>query len=320
MKAKNRPYGRNAYLNVQSILIMINKIADIEQNGFEWFDIIEPSIEEFEEMARRYNLHPALVNDCLEPDHLPKFERMQHYSFILFRICSKDDTPEVENVQDLTSTIAIFFCEKFILTIHRKKQSLFEQVIASMEEKMSSSSKELLNILIASCLNTYEVPLKKLSQSVDYYERMVFLKPKDEPLLKGVYYLKRKIDLLKQMLILSYDIIDKLDSKDEGNVETRDTRDLFIKLQSMLTTRSENVKQLLEIYFSASSQRTNETIRVLTIFSVFFMPMTFMTGLYGMNFQVMPELRWKFGYPAVLLLMVVINGLIYFWFKKKKWL
>lgn len=299
---------------------MINKIADIEQNGFEWYDIIEPSKEEFAEMAARYNLHPALVNDSLEPDHLPKFERMQHYSFILFRICSTDDTPKVENVQDLTSTIAIFFCEKFILTIHQKKQSLFDQVIASMEEKMSSSSRELLNILIASCLNTYEDPLRKLSQSVDYYERMVFLKPKDEPLLKGVYYLKRKIDLLKQMLILSYDIIDKLDSKEEGNVETRDTRDLFIKLQSMLIARSENVKQLLEIYFSASSQRTNETIRVLTIFSVFFMPMTFITGLYGMNFQLMPELRWKFGYPGVLLVMAVINGLIYFWFKKKKWL
>lgn len=134
------------------------------------FDIIEPSKEEFAEMAHRYNLHPALVNDCLEPEHLPKFERMQHYSFILFRICSKGDTPEVENVQDLTSTIAMSFCEKFILTIHRKKQSLFEHVIASMEEKMSSSSKERLNILIASCLNTYEDPLKKLSQSVDYYE------------------------------------------------------------------------------------------------------------------------------------------------------
>lgn len=299
---------------------MINKIADSKEYGFEWLDIIEPTMEEFTEVAGRYNLHPALVNDCLEPDHLPKFERMQHYSFILFRICSNDDTPEVENVQDLTSTIAIFFCEKFILTIHRKKQSLFEQVIASMQEKMSSTSRELLNILIASCLNTYEDPLKKLSQSVDYYERMVFLKPKDGPLLKGVYYLKREIDLLKQMLILSYDIIDKLDSKEEGNVETRDTRDLFIKLQSMLVVRSENIKQLLEIYFSSSSQRTNDTIRVLTIFSVFFMPMTFIVGLYGMNFEVMPELRWKFGYPGVLLLMAVVNILIYLWFKKKKWL
>ena len=299
---------------------MINKIADINEYGFEWLDIIEPSKQEFAEVAGKYNLHPALVNDCLEPDHLPKFERMQHYSFILFRICSKDDTPEVENAQDLTSTIAIFFCEKFILTIHLKKQSLFEQVIASMEEKMSSSSRELLNILIASCLTTYEEPLRRLSQSVDYYERMVFLKPKDEPLLKGVYYLKRKIDLLKQMLILSYDIIDKLDSNAEGNVETRDTRDLFIKLQSMLITRSENIKHLLDIHFSASSQRTNETIRVLTIFSVFFMPMTFIVGLYGMNFVFMPELKWKFGYPGVLLLMAVVNAVIYLWFKRKKWL
>lgn len=299
---------------------MINKIADIKENGFEWLDIIEPSNEEFTELATRYHLHPALVDDCLDPGHLPKFERMPNYSFILFRICSKDDTPEVENVQDLTSTIAIFFCEKFILTIHLKKQSLFEQVIASMEEKMPSSSRDLLNILIASCLNTYEDPIKKMEQSVNYYERMVFLKPKDEPLLKGVYYLKREIDLLKQMLILSYDIIDKLDSKEEGNVETRDTRDLFIKLQSMLIAKSENINHLLEVYFSVSSQRTNETIRVLTIFSVFFMPMTFIVGIYGMNFEVMPELKWKFGYPGVLLLMGVVNVLIYFWFKKKKWL
>ncbi|MBY0462997.1 MAG: magnesium transporter CorA [Alphaproteobacteria bacterium] len=299
---------------------MINKIADIKENGFEWLDIIEPSNEEFKELATRYHLHPALVDDCLDPGHLPKFERMPNYSFILFRICSKDDTPEVENFQDLTSTIAIFFCKKFILTIHLKKQSLFERVIASMEEKMPSSSRDLLNILIASCLNTYEDPIKKLEQSVNYYERMVFLKPKDEPLLKGVYYLKREIDLLKQMLILSYDIIDKLDSKEEGNVETRDTRDLFIKLQSMLIAKSENINHLLEIYFSVSSQRTNETIRVLTIFSVFFMPMTFIVGIYGMNFEIMPELKWKFGYPGVLLLMAVVNVLIYFWFKKKKWL
>lgn len=299
---------------------MINKIANIKENGFEWLDIIEPSEGEFAEVAGRYHLHPALVNDCLDPDHLPKFERMQHYSFVVFRVCSKENKLRVENVQDLTSTIAIFFCEKFILTIHLKKQTLFEQVIASMEEKMSSSSRDLLNILIASCLNTYEDPIKKLEQSVTYYERMVFLKPKDEPLLKGVYYLKREIDLLKQMLLLSHDIIDKLDSKEEGNVETRDTRDLFIKLQSMLIAKSENINHLLNIYFSVSSQRTNETIRVLTIFSVFFMPMTFIVGLYGMNFKFMPELKWEFGYPGVLLLIVAVNGLIYFWFKRKKWL
>ena len=299
---------------------MINKIADSKTNGFEWLDMIEPTEEEFAQVAIKYNLHPVLVNDCLQPDHLPKFERMQHYSFVIFRIYTESDLLEADNIQDLTSTIAIFFCEDFILTIHLKKQSLFKQVIESMEEKMSSSSRELFNILMVCCLNTYEAPLKELSKSVDYYEKMVFLRPKDEPILKGIYYLKRKIDLLKQMLLLSYDIIDKLDSKDEGTVETRDTRDQFIKLQSMLISRSENLHQLLDIYFSASSQRTNETIRVLTIFSVFFMPMTFIVGLYGMNFQFMPELKWKMGYPGVLLLIAIINGIIYMWFKRKKWL
>ncbi|MEO7214564.1 MAG: CorA family divalent cation transporter [Mucilaginibacter sp.] len=299
---------------------MINKIADSKENGFEWLDMTEPTEEDFAKVANKYNLHPALVNDCLQPDHLPKFERMQHYSFIIFRIYTESDLLEADNIQDLTSTIAIFFCEEFILTIHLKKQSLFKQVIESMEEKMSSSSRELFNILIVYCLNTYEEPLKELSKSVDYYEKMVFLRPKDEPILKGIYYLKRKIDLLKQMLLLSYDIIDKLDSKDEGNVETRDTRDQFIKLQSMLISQSENLHQLLDIYFSVSSQRTNDTIRVLTIFSVFFMPMTFIVGLYGMNFQFMPELKWKLGYPGVLLLIAIINGLIFIWFKRKKWL
>lgn len=299
---------------------MINKIADKKDYGFEWLDLTEPTMEEYEEVAAKYGLHPALVNDCLQPDHLPKFERMQHYSFVIFRINTEEDMDMADNLQDLTSTIAIFFCAEFILTIHRKKESLFKQVIESMEEKMSSSSRELFNILIVCCLNSYEAPLKKLSESVDYYEKMVFLRSKHEPILQGIYFLKRRIDLLKQMLILSYDIIDKLDSKEEGTVETRDTRDQFIKLQSILISRSENLHQLLDIYFSASSQRTNEIIRVLTIFSVFFMPMTFIVGLYGMNFRFMPELNWKMGYPGVLVLMAIINGLIYMWFKRKKWL
>jgi magnesium transporter len=122
------------------------------------------------------------------------------------------------------------------------------------------------------------------------------------------------------MLILSYEIIDNLDSKDEGNVETRDTRDHYVKLQNMFSSVSENIQQLLNVYFSASSQRTNETMRILTIFSVFFMPLTFIVGIYGMNFEFMPELRWKMGYPGVLFVMVVVTTFIYVWFKKKGWL
>lgn len=299
---------------------MVNKILDKKTYGFEWLDIVAPSDEEFDEIAKKYKLHPELVNDCLQPDHLPKFERLDNYSFLIFRIHNDNDKEAADSVQELTNKIAIFYSDNFLLTIHRKKQTIFDSLKEAVIKSKCENSHELLSKLVAACLNTYDEPLKKLTKSVDYYEEIVFLRPKNAPLLKGLYYLKRKIDLLKQMLILSYDIIDNIDSKEQGDVYTRNLRDQYVKFQNMFSSYSENIHQLLNIYFSASSQRTNETIRVLTIFSVFFMPLTFIVGIYGMNFEFMPELKWKFGYPGALLLMAAVTALIYIWFKRKKWL
>ncbi|NQX39054.1 magnesium transporter [Pedobacter steynii] len=298
---------------------MLQHITGKTQTGFEWIDIYEPSEQELKQIIKKYDLHPALVNDCLQPDHLPKYERMPTYSFIIFRIHTEDDMPEADKVQQMTHKIAIFYSDQFIITIHRKKQRFLDHLISMVQADKCNDSQELLNILINDCLNTYEAPLAKLSKAVDYFEEVVFLRPKKVPLLKGLYYLKRKIDLIRRMLILSFEIIDALDA-DPGNVNTRDTRDHYVKLQNMLDSLAENIHQLLNIYFSASSQRTNDTMRILTIFSVFFMPLTFIVGIYGMNFEFMPELKWKLGYPGVMLLMAVVTLFIYLWFKRKNWL
>lgn len=298
---------------------MINPIANIEKHGFEWIDLMDPSTEELSTVANKYKLHPALVSDCLQPDHLPKYERMENYSFIIFRIHTQNNVAEADSVQELTHKIAIFYAKDFIITIHRKEHALFAPLLKLVDSEQCNHTAELLNALVSACLNTYGEPLNKLAKSVDYYEEIVFLRPKKVPLLKGLYYLKRKIDLLKRMLILSFDTIDAVDSE-EGNVNTRDTRDQYVKFQHMLDALAENIHQLLAIYFSASSQKTNDTMRVLTIFSVFFMPLTFIVGIYGMNFEFMPELEWKLGYPGVLVVMVLVTVLIYLWFKKKDWL
>ncbi|MCX2454368.1 magnesium/cobalt transporter CorA [Pedobacter sp. PLR] len=296
---------------------MINNYA--EHQEFEWIDLTDPTTEELSDIAKKYNLHPALVNDCLQPDHLPKYERMEDYAFIIFRIHTQNNVAEADTVQELTHKIAFFYSAHFLITVHRSTHDLLKPVAELIKTEKCKSSLELLNLLISACLNTYTNPLNKLAKAVDYYEEIVFLRPKKAPLLKGLYYLKRKIDLLKRMLILSFDIIDALDAE-EGNVNTRDTRDLYVKHQSMLDALAENIHQLLAIYFSASSQKTNEIMRVLTIFSVFFMPLTFIVGVYGMNFEFMPELQWKMGYPGVMGLMVVVTVAIYFWFKRKGWL
>ncbi|MBB2147821.1 magnesium transporter CorA family protein [Pedobacter gandavensis] len=296
---------------------MINNFT--EHQGFEWIDLIDPTAEELTGVAEKYNLHPALVNDCLQPDHLPKYERMEDYAFIIFRIHTHNNVVEADTVQELTHKIAFFYSSRFIITVHRRNHDLILPIVELVKHEKCSNTLDLLNLLISACLNTYTEPLSKLAKAVDYYEEVVFLRPKKAPLLKGLYYLKRKTDLLKRMLILSFDIIDALDSQ-EGNVNTRDTRDLYVKHQSILDALFENIHQLLAIYFSVSSQKTNETMRILTIFSVFFMPLTFIVGVYGMNFEFMPELKWEMGYPGVMAMMVLVTIAIYFWFKRKGWL
>lgn len=298
---------------------MTNHIATVANQDFEWTDLVDPSYEELNALAEKYNLHPALVKDCLQPDHLPKYERMDNYSFLIFRIHTDNNVAEADTVQLLTHKIAIFYGENFLLTVHRREHGFIKSLMERVNSGHCTSSRELLNALISACLETYEVPLGKLAKSVDYFEEIIFLRPKKIPLLKGLYYLKRKVDLLRRMLILSYAIIDAIDSS-EGDVNTRDIRDQYVKFQNMFDSLAENIHQLLAIYFSASSQKTNEIMRVLTILSVFFMPLTFIVGIYGMNFDVMPELHWKMGYPGVMALLVVVTVSIYFWFKRKGWL
>ncbi|MBZ0100125.1 MAG: hypothetical protein K8F30_13665, partial [Taibaiella sp.] len=247
------------------------------------------------------------------------YEKMDNYSFIIFRIYGDNGSPEMDTMQELTNKVAIFYSPAFVITVHREKEEFLDKLREQVQANKCNSSAELLNAIIYGCLKTYQDPLKRLSEKVDRYEEFVFLKHRKIQSLKGLYYLKRKIDLIRRMLILSYEIIDEIDP-DGGNVDTRETRDEYIKLQHLFDSLSENIHQLLTVYFSTASQRTNEIMRVLTIFSVFFMPLTFIVGIYGMNFDYMPEIGWKPGYPTVMVLMAAITVAIYFYFKRKDWL
>lgn len=297
---------------------MFKQLAFKERHGFDWIDLTSPENEELERVAEQYQLHETSVHDCLQPDHLPKYEKIDGYAFIIFRIYSEKEALEADTVQELTNKVAIFYSGGYIITIHRNELNFISELAQTVGQGKCKRVSHLLNLLIRACLMTYDAPSSKLAKAIDYYEENVFLRNRKIPLLKGLYYLRRKIDLVKRMLILSYDIIDSIDAK--GDVNTRDTRDLYVKLQNVYDSLNDNINQLLTVYFSTASQRTNEIMRVLTIFSVFFMPLTFIVGIYGMNFKFMPELDWKYGYPAVILLMVFITAVVFLWFKKKGWL
>ena len=291
------------------------------ERGYEWIDLVAPDREELQTIAGKYQLHDASVNDSLQPDHLPKFEHLKGYTFTILRFYIEDKPSEADTVEELTDKMAIFISREFIVTIHRNEwqplQRISEDYIKQGECKNSS---HVLNELVKSCLLSFEMPARKLTKSIEYYEEHIFLKDRKVPLLRGLYFLKRKVDVIQRVLLLSYEIIDNIDPAGTSTAYTRDIRDLYVKQQSIFESLASNTNHLLTIYFNILSQKTNETIRVLTIFSVFFMPLTFIVGIYGMNFDFMPELGWKLGYPGVLLLMAIVVACIFAWFKNKKWL
>ena len=126
--------------------------------------------------------------------------------------------------------------------------------------------------------------------------------------------------MISRILFLSKSIVHRLQEGERRDPLYRDVLDNFIQIETGYDQINEQINNLLSLYLSISAQRTNEVIRVLTIFSVFFMPLTFIVGIYGMNFKVMPEIDWQYGYAYAIVLMVAVTIAIYSWFKRKGWL
>jgi magnesium transporter len=300
---------------------MVKKLAEKDNHPFEWIDVVDPDQEEIQRIAKEYDLHESSVNDCLQPDHLPKYEKIDDYVFIIFRMHAPEEKGEADTVRELTDKIALFLSKDRLITIHRKDWFPLDDICdRNIKAKLCKTPFHLLTEIIRTGLLTFDEPALKLTQAINYFEENIFLRRRKISLLKKLYFIKRKIDVIRRILILTHDLVDHIDSPQTNTAYTRDMRDTYIRMSNIYDSLAENTNQLFNLYFSISAQKTNEIIRVLTLFSVFFMPLTFIAGIYGMNFDFMPELRWRLGYPGVILTMAVITALIYWWFRRKGWL
>lgn len=299
---------------------MIATLKEKKENGYEWIDIVNPGKEELNDVAARYDLHKSLVEDSLQPEHLPKFEMVGDTQFIILRVYSNDVPPEADTVQEVTDKIAVFFGTHFLITIHRREFSFLNEIKSKyVDTGKCATPFQLLFRIIHAAIATYNTPIAELAQELDFYEPKVFLQEKTSTLLKNLYYIKRKASVIDFIFDLSRSILENLKGK-IASTHFNQLKDEILRLQTNSRHVVDNVANLLNIYISLSSQRTNEVVRVLTVFSVFFLPLTFIVGIYGMNFDFIPEFHWSYGYLYVMALMVLITVLIYLWFKRKGWL
>ncbi|WP_031301906.1 magnesium transporter CorA family protein [Sphingobacterium paucimobilis] len=301
---------------------MVTYILQNPESSFEWIDISNPKIEDFTELKEKYKLNDASIKDCLETGHLPKIEEFENYHFLILRSIPNKFDEESDSLVEVTDRISLFYNENVVITVHRNQIDFLERLkTIERTHKRLQSSKTLVNALVSDTLKTFEdLVLGKMAMQLDEYEEIVFLHHRRKPFLKKLYYIKRQIDVTRSVLTLYKDIVDYFHMPEYKNIYTQDLRDLFSRTSTLYRNISENTSQLLNIYFNIESNHTNEIMRTLTIISVFFMPLTFIVGVYGMNFENMPELEWEYGYAGILIIMALLSVLIYYWFKRKRWL
>lgn len=301
---------------------MIKHILQEKLAPFVWIDIANPTIDDFKELIEQFNINSASVKDSLEIGHLPKIEEFDHYHFLIIRSIANNIIEEGDSLTEVTDRISIFYSKNFVITSHRNTIDYLEKLkITDPTNKKLQSSKALVNALVSEALKTFEnFSVDNIAPRLDEYEEIVFLHKSRKSSLKGIYYIKRQIDLIRNILTFYKDIVDYFHMPEYKNIYTQDLKDSFSRSQALYKNTSENTSQLLSIYFNIESNHTNEIMRLLTIISVFFMPLTFVTGLYGMNFESMPGLKSPYGYITIVGIMLFISVLILYLFKKKRWL
>ena len=290
-------------------------------SNFTWLDIINPTEDELKSISEKYKLHHYTLRDCLEPDHLPKHEDLGDTQFIITRVLNKTGKTKAHTVQELSSKVAVFYNASLIITVHRLPQEFLENIKNTyLKSGRCKNVSELITKIIWHVLHTYDQPSITLSDEVDDYEAKIFLKTLTPLMMEDLYFIKRKAAICYKLLALTGEVINTIRTTDNDLVALQDAKDLHVKLMTLYDQAHDDIANLLSIYLSLSSQKTSEVVKVLTIFSVFFMPLTFIVGIYGMNFDFMPELRQKWGYPGVLIAMILICLAIFYWFRRKKWM
>ncbi len=287
--------------------------SKIQFDKFVWIDFCQPDKESLDKIAEEYNLDYFQIKDSLESGHLPKFEKQPNYNFLILRAFTSTIEEGSTTISELSNKIAFFYNEKKLITIHRSAFPFLNTV-----KKEYNNSEDVLLYLIHKMLETYQRPLNDLDEHITKIEEVIFLKNYEKVSLEDLYFLKTQTRITKKLLQIIQNVINQLEVKDESKTALQDIKDRLLNLILNYDEVLENSNNLLNTYLSVNAQKSNDVMKLLTIFSAFFLPLTFVAGIYGMNFENMPELKWRSGYFLTLGIMLFIALVIYFWFKRKR--
>ena len=282
-------------------------------------------VEILEKLGECYGLHPLVLEDILNTDQRPKMEDYGEYLYIVLRMLNYNDkSSEIEAEQ-----ISLILGPNFVFSFQEREGDTFnlirERIRNSKGRIRKMGADYLTYTLLDSIVDNYFIILEKLGEKIEFLEDELVTRPTPET-LQIIHHLKREMIFLRKAVWPLREVIGSLERgepplvKETTRVYLRDVYDHTIQTIDTIETYRDMVSGMLDIYLSSISNRLNAVMKVLTIIATIFMPLTFLAGIYGMNFKYMPELEWRLGYPVIWVIMVGIGVSMLLYFRKKKWL
>jgi len=297
-----------------------------ETPGVSWIDVNGiHDVTVIGQLGACFGLHDLLLEDILNTGQRPKAEDHGDYIYVVVKMLSyDDDTNEIASEQ-----VSIILGSDFVISFQEREADVFDPVrerIRSTRGRIRGSGSDYLAYaLVDSIVDNYFIMLEKIGEELEEVEEKLLRKP-DPKITQDLHRLRRELIFLRKSVWPLREAINSLEHSESPLIHEstriflRDVYDHTIQIVETIESYREIASGMLDLYLSLMSNRMNEIMKVLTIIATIFIPLTLFSGIYGMNFKYMPELEWRWGYPAALGLMAMIASAMLFFFRRKKWL
>ena len=294
-------------------------------NALHWIDLEQPTPEEAAILKDVFHFHPLAIEDCLEDVHHPKLDEYDGYIFAIVHGIRFDAPTE----EFITRELDIFLSDNYLVTHHkgpmRSISAARDLCGKGLQPSLPRGTGFLLHAILDQMFEHYFPSLDAIEDQIQLLQVECFEKPTTVTLEK-VFALRRDVMMLRRICLPQREIVHRLSRgdypgiNDKAAIYFRDIYDNLYRIVDAAMQYQDLVQGTMDAYLSSVNNRLNETMKRLTVISALLMPLTVITGIYGMNFDFMPELRWRYGYLAVLAVMASMCAVLIYWFKKKQWI
>lgn len=275
-------------------------------------------------LGNKFDLHPLVVEDILHPGQRPKMEDFESSLFMVFNMLTFDD----ETNEIVSEQVSLVLAEHYVLSFQERPGDIFDLIRDRLRNGKGRIRKMKADYLAYSLLDTvvdnYFLILEKVGSRIEDLEEVLINNPKPET-MQEIHRLKREMLFLRKSVWPLRELIAGIEKSESPLIMKstmkylRDVYDHTIQIIDTVETFRDMLSGLHDTYLTVISNRMNEIMKVLTIIATLFIPLTFIAGIYGMNFEFMPELKWPLGYLFVWIVMITIAFFMIMYFKRKKW-